>query len=368
MVRLAAFFKNERLFVTPIQSICVLRLSAIGDVCHAVAVVQAIQKFYPKAEVTWVIGKVEASLLQGLPNVRFIVIDKSESLNAYRKLRAQLPETFDVLLHMQVALRANLIAAFIRAKRKIGFSKHLSKELHSFFVNERTFLPANPHVLEGFAAFATAIGVPAFTPTWNMPLSSSEDLWLSRLLNQHNITVKDSILVVSAASSNNERNWLPDRYAAIIDYAYAHHFKVLLCGGPSLSEKQIAQTIIEHCKNKPINIVGETTLKQLLALLKRATALLCPDSGPAHMATTQGTPVIGLYAHSNPARTGPYYSQQFTVETYHQLLLVKTGKTAEQLKWGMRLKGPELMANITVTAVKHQFDKLVQQKNSILLK
>lgn len=350
----------------PIKSICVIRLSAIGDVCHSLAVVQAIQKFYPEAKVTWVIGKVEASLLQGLPNVRFIVIDKSEGLNTYIKLRAQLPETFDVLLHMQVAFRANLIAACIRAKRKIGFAKHLSKELHGFFINERTSLPANPHVLEGLASFATAIGVPAFTPAWNIPLSQNEDLWLSRLLTEHNINEHDSILVVSAASSNDERNWLPDRYAAIIDYAFTHNFKVLLCGGPLVSEKMLALNIIDHCKNKPINIVGQTTLKQLLAILKRATAVLSPDSGPAHMATTQGTPVIGLYAHSNPARTGPYYSQQFIAEAYHMLLMAKTGKRAEQLKWGMRLKGPELMANITVAAVKHQFDKIVQQKNSAL--
>ena len=58
------------------NDICILRLSAIGDVCHAVSAVQAIQRHYPAANITWVIGKVEAALLEGLPGVEFVFFDK----------------------------------------------------------------------------------------------------------------------------------------------------------------------------------------------------------------------------------------------------------------------------------------------------
>ena len=103
------------------SEICILRLSAIGDVCHAVSAVQAIQRHYPSAAITWVIGKVEAALLEGLPGVKFVVFDKKRGKDAYRQLRQTFKDTqFDILLHMQVALRANLVASCIPAKIKLG--------------------------------------------------------------------------------------------------------------------------------------------------------------------------------------------------------------------------------------------------------
>ena len=68
-----------------------------------------------------------------------------------------------------------------------------------------------------------------------------------------------------------------------------------------------------------LNLVGKTSLKELLCVLEQASLVVAPDSGPAHMAVTVGTPVIGLYAHSNPARTGPYLYQDYVVEVYHQI-------------------------------------------------
>lgn len=335
-------------------SICVLRLSAIGDVCHAVAVVQAIQKHYPSAEITWVVGRLEASLLKQLPGIRFVVFDKSTGLEAYRQLRRNLPETFDVLLHMQVALRANIAAACIRAKRKIGFPKHLSKELHSLVINECITLPAQPHVLDGFAGFAHALAVPPFHPEWRIPLAEDDLNWAATV-----ITTNRPLLAVSPAASKAERNWLPERYAAVIDHAFKRGYDVVLTGGPTTMAKSLAQDIMAACINAPTYLVGQSTLTQLLALLKRADVVLSPDSGPAHMATTQGTPVIGLYAHSNPARTGPYLSQATMVEVYHHHLYLQHGKTANALPWGARVKGEHLMADITVDQVIACFDRII---------
>jgi heptosyltransferase I len=139
-------------------------------------------------------------------------------------------------------------------------------------------------------------------------------------------------------------------------------FAVHLCGGPAEAEQTLAQAIQAHCPNPLFNHVGQTRLPQLLALIAQASLVLAPDTGPAHMATTVGTPVIGLYGHSNPARTGPYGSP-YVVEVYHQHLLAQTGKTAEQLPWGTRVKGPDVMASIQVTTVCDMFDRVVREHN-----
>ena len=340
-----------------LSSICIVRLSAIGDVCNAVAAVQAIQAAQPQAILTWVIGKAEHSLLEGLPGVEFIVFDKRQGKRAFKQFKQQMRgRQFDVLLHMQVALRANWLARLVPAKRKVGFDQHRSKELHSLFINERIRPQPSPHVLEGFFAFAEKVGVPADAierAEWYMPLSAADHAFA-----QEHLPDARSIIIVPAAS-NKERNWLPERYAAVADHAHQQGFSVLLCGGPSEMERELESRIQQasHCHIH--SLIGQTTLKQLQALLERAALVIAPDTGPAHMANAAGTPVLGLYGHANPGRTGPWRDRQWVVEVYHQHLEQQRGKPANALPWGTRVKGEHVMASIDVTTVCKRFDAMV---------
>ena len=340
------------------QSICILRLSAIGDVCHATAAVQAIQKHNPDIKITWIIGKLEQALLDGLPDIQFIVFDKSKGKQAFHQLKQDLNgQSFDVLLHMQVAFRANWASRLIKAKHKIGFDSHRAKELHSLFINERIKSQKAPHVIEGFYAFAEQLGVPETELNdlhWNIPVSEID----YEFADEH-LPANSRILVIAAASSKAERNWLPERYAQLADYASAKGFRVILCGGPAKLDRELADQITQYTETPITDLVGKTTLKQLLACLKNASLVLAPDTGPAHMAVTQGTPVIGLYAHSNPQRTGPYLYLDYVVEVYHQNLIMQKGKSASALRWGTRVKGADLMNQITVEDVQQQFDRVV---------
>src|SRR5271170_7579249 len=94
------------------------------------------------------------------------------------------------------------------------------------------------------------------------------------------------------------------------------NMRVILCGGPTRIEREMSDGIMAAAKHVPIDQVGRDTLPQMLALLHDATVLLTPDSGPAHMAAVVDTPVIGLYAPTNPARSGPYLSQQWCVNHF----------------------------------------------------
>ncbi|KAF7774450.1 heptosyltransferase I [Pseudoalteromonas citrea] len=337
------------------KSICILRLSAIGDVCHAVAAVQAIQAAHPHAKITWVLGKVEAMLLSGLAGVEFIIFDKKQGSAAYKQLKSAFKgRRFDVLLHMQVALRANLAARCIPAKVKIGFDKYRSKEFHSLFVNRKIETQQSPHVLEGFQNFARAIGVNCGSPSWVMPYSEQDERSARDLLSECG-----KVFVIAAAASKAERNWLPERYAKLAEHAHAKGFDVVLTGGPTDLERTLADDILRHTTFPVLNLVGKTNLKVLLCVLKQAKLVLAPDTGPAHMAVTVATPVIGLYAHSNPTRTGPYLYLDYVVEVYHKNLLKQKNKTAEQLPWGTRVKGAELMSQISIEEVTTMFDHVI---------
>ncbi|WP_133405247.1 glycosyltransferase family 9 protein [Parashewanella tropica] len=332
------------------QSLCVLRLSAIGDVCHAVAMVQTIQRRYPHLAITWVVGKVEYQLVKHLPNVEFVIFDKSQGWRSYTNLKQSLNgQCFDVLLHMQVALRASIASLMIKADIKVGFDKARAKEGQWLVTNHAIAPQQEPHVLDGFMGFARAIGVEDLTPQWNIPIPDADEQWAQQQCQQ-------PTFIICAAASKAERNWLPERYAEVADHMANKGYQVMLCGGPSGLEKQLANSIIEHSQTELINQVGNTSLLQLLALLKHAKLVLAPDTGPAHMATTQGTPVIGLYAHSNPGRTGPYNDRDKVVSVYCDVIAEQQGAN---VPWGKRAKGEGLMERITTEQVIQQLEQCV---------
>ncbi|WP_394175675.1 glycosyltransferase family 9 protein [Thalassotalea litorea] len=336
-----------------LKSLCILRLSAIGDVCHAVAMVQQIQKHYPEIKITWVLGKVEYRLLQDLPGVEFILFDKSKGWQGYRELRQQMQNrAFDVLLHMQVALRASIASLFIPANIKIGFDKARAKEGQWLFTNKTVEAQDNPHVLDGFMAFARAIGVVTEAPHWLMPHGEPDIAFVGQHIDDSNY------VVISPAASKAERNWHAHGYAQTADYLTKLGYQVVLCGGPAPLEIELAQAITSLCQQAPLNLVGKTSLKQMLAVLERAQLVIAPDTGPAHMAVTVNTPVIGLYAHSNPERTGPYLYRDNVVSVYQQAIEQQQGKPLAQIPFGTRAKG-ELMHLITFDMVQSQIDQIM---------
>ena len=102
---------------------------------------------------------------------------------------------------------------------------------------------------------------------------------------------------------------------------------------------------------KPLNLVGKTNLKELLAILQSAKVAIAPDTGPAHLANAVGTPVIGLYATSNPERTGPYLNQELTVNKYPEAARQEMNKNVDEIPWGKRVRNPEAMKMITTEEV-----------------
>jgi heptosyltransferase I len=340
----------------PPRSVCLLRLSAIGDTCHAVPLLRVLQRAWPQTRFTWIIGSNEAKLLRLLHEVEFITVDKRAGLAELPRLRTLLAgRRFDVLLHLQLALRASLIAACVRADIKLGFDRARARELQWLFTNARVAARSRQHVLDSFLGFAAALGVADCTPRWEVPLPEEALQYAQRLIPPATPT-----LVLSPCSSHPLRNWLAQRYAQVADYAAQRHgLRVILCGGPSALEREVGAAIEATARTPLINQIGRDTLPQLLALLARATALVSPDSGPAHMATLVGTPVIGVYAATNPARSGPYRSSAWCVDGYQRAAQRFLGKPAQELAWGTKIERPDVMQLIEVPEVTGKLDQLL---------
>lgn len=291
-----------------------------------------------------------------IDGVEFITVDKRAGLAARRDLHASLRRRrFEVLLHMQLSFRASLASSVVRAPIRIGFDRARSRELQWLFTNARIAPRTREHVLDSFFGFLEALGIHDRAPRWDVPLPSAALEYAQRLIPDARPT-----LVISPCSSHSRRNWRPDAYAAVADHAVRRHgMRVILAGGPTAIERNVGAAIEQSAHVPLVNQIGRDTLPQMLALLSRATALLTPDSGPAHMATMVGTPVIGLYAATNPERSGPYLSRQWCLNAYPQAALRFRGRPPEELPWTEKIEEPGVMDLIEVAQVTAKLDELL---------
>lgn len=324
---------------------CLLRLSALGDVTHVVPLVRTLQAARPDTPIHWIIDKAGHKLLDGLPGVTFHAYDKKSGMAGVKELRRQLPPgRFEALLQMQVAFRANLLSAFIPAERRIGYDRSRSKDLHGLFINER--IPDRPgiHVLDAIGSFCEPLGLRQTEVSWDLAVPQSADEWAAAQWQDDGRPV----LMISPCSSHVRRNWYADRYAAVANHAAQRGWRVVLCGGRSELERSMADAIQAQLHTPALDLVGKDTLKQLPALLARANLVMTPDSGPMHIANAMGAKVLGLHAASNPNRSGPYSDRRYCVDRYDDAARKYLAKQAADLKWGTKIEFDDVMELITV--------------------
>jgi heptosyltransferase I len=348
---------NTLSFKPPPQRVCLLRLSAIGDICHAAAALRAFQAAWPETRFTWIIGKLEAKLMSAiLPGVEFIIFDKAATLQELWRLRALLRERrFDLLLDLQLSFRASLVSRYVAAPIKLGFDRARAREFQWLFTNAQIAPAAREHVLDAFMGFVRACGIDYDKPYWDITLPLDALDYARQVIPDSTPT-----LLISPCSSHEARNWSAARYAAVADYAAtAHGMRVVLVGGRTALESRMGEAICSAAQNPPVNKIGKDTLPQLLGLMSRSAVLLSPDSGPAHMATMVELPVIGLYAATNPQRAGPYYSRQWCVDKYDAASRKFQGKPATQIAWTTKIERPGVMDLIGVEDVTAKLDELM---------
>jgi heptosyltransferase I len=253
----------------------------------------------------------------------------------------------DLLLHMQFAWRASLIAALLAAPVKLGFDRARALDLQWLFTTHRIAPAPCEHVMDALFGFARRLGVERREYRWDIPLPESARDYAAR-----QIPDGTPALIISPCSSHVLRNWNVAGYAEVGDYAARRlGMKVLICGGRTPLEQRMGAEISARMQSACSNLVGQDTLLDFYATLARARVLVTPDSGPAHMATSLGIPVVGLYAATNPARSGPYFSRNLCVDRFDEAARQFRGRSAAQLPWRTRIERPGVMELIKAADV-----------------
>lgn len=319
------------------------------------AAVNALRQMLPEAEITWFTSPLAYALLQHTPRVQFVVVDKPGSFGDYRTLYRRFRERdFDVVLAMQANLRINLLYPALRAPIKIGFDRIRAREGQWLFCNRR--IPFhNDHLVDSFLSFVETLTGQSAEACWTLPIGDSDHAWAHERVSA---LPNGPVLAIHPHASKTERNWLPERYADVIRRT-PHN--IVLTGGNAPAESALCEQLATIAPERILNLCGQTSPKQLAALLDRVDVLIAPDTGSVHIARAMDTPVIGLYAVAPPLLTGPYQHTEYCVDRYPHAVRKFLGKDPEQLPWNTRVHHLDAMSLIQVDDVMQQLTRVLDR-------
>lgn len=320
----------------------IVMMSAVGDAVHVLPVINAIKRRQASSHITWVLQPGPATLVRGHRSVDEIVtFDRSKGRRAFTEVKRELAQRpFDVVLALQVYFKAGIVTSFTKAPVKLGFDKARARDLNWLFTTHR--IPPHPvgqHVQDQYFEFLTALGIPHEPVTWDLGPTEEERAWQREFF----APIERPTAAIVVATSKAEKDWLPERWAQVIDVLHEDYgLQPVLVGGRSERELAAEQVIMAKAHHKPISALG-SGLRRLVSIFDGSPLVLAPDTGPLHIAVALQRPVISLMGYTNPKRTGPY-------RAYHDLLIDAYGNPGEDYPISMENR-PGRMPNITVDDV-----------------
>ncbi len=337
----------------PRPRVAIVMLSAIGDAVHVLPVANALKRAVPSMQLAWVIQPVPHLLVHNHPAIdEFIIFQRrrgpravSEFLRTRRELRRH---PFDLVIGLQVYLKAGVLTAFTRSPVKLGFDRARARDLNWLFTTHRIPPHANQHVQDQYFEFLAHLGVDPAPIEWGIVITTEERQRQRRFFE----SVDRPVCAVVVGTSKLDKDWPSERYARLLEIIESDYgFQTVLIGGPAPRERQAAAEVMRQTRARPLNELGDD-LRKLIYLLDGADLLISPDTGPLHIARALETPVVSLYGYTNPKRSGPYRRyEDLVVDGYARYL-------GEDYPVSMEYR-PEGMGRITVERVREKVELAV---------
>ncbi len=278
-------------------------MSAVGDVVHALPIVNALKRHQPSAHLTWILQPGPATLVRGHPAVDDILLfDRRGGVGAFAALRRELAtRPFDLVIALQVYFKAGVITGFTQAPVKLGFDRARARDANWLFTTHR--IPARPpqHVAAQYVEFLDWLGVSSQPRTWDLgPWPTEREAQRAFFA-----SMDRPAAAIVVGTSKAAKDWLPERWAEVCDALY-HDFGLqpVLVGSRSPREEHAERVIMERAKS-PVRSALGSGLRNLVGILDGSALALSPDTGPLHMSVALDRPVISLIGYTNPKRVGP---------------------------------------------------------------
>ncbi len=308
--------KLEKILGKKIEKILVCRLSAIGDAVRTVPSVAALRKVFPDCEIHWLIEDRCADILLNLEYVdKFKIVPrrKWKKLGVLGKVKAYFEfvdkelkaENYDIYIDFHGILKSGLYGFFAKIPARIGYSKPIAKELNTFFTNFKV-RGESAHISRYERNFLIPL---YFDKTLNqtqpkLPVEPEQREFVSKWLRENKVNEKEFFFIYPGTSAKGRyKRWMPERYGKLAAMLY-EKYKLPSVVGWGPGEEEIVEKVISRSKGKALKI-PLTTMKQLAAFIEKAYMFIGGDTGPMHISSMVGTPVVTIFGPSDPVINKP---------------------------------------------------------------
>ena len=283
--------------------IVIVKPSSLGDIVHALPTAAALRRRFPKAHMAWVVKREWAEVLEGNPDLNEILpVDLTTRRGWWEAIHAIRAGKFNLAVDLQGLFRSALLGWLSGAPAHIGFAeaREGSTWLYRYLVQSGNL---SLHAVDRYLLIAQSLAAPMepLSPA-SFPLPADPDTTARVVALVGN--GDGALVAVNPSARWATKQWPPESFAVVADELHARGVRVALIGAPG--DEPIGEQVLRHMRTAPINLIGQTTLKELIALLRMTRVMVTNDSGPMHLAAAVGTPVVALFGPTDPAKTGPY--------------------------------------------------------------
>lgn len=309
------------------ESVLIVKLSAIGDVVHSLPFLEVLKRTWPRASIDWVVEEAAAPIVCGHPALDRVWVSRRKAWQRALKrgpgrmaaldeagafVKALRKERYDLVVDLQGLFKSGIVTGLSHGRRKIGMAG--AREGAGFFLSE-TPVPVDyeAHAILRYLEMARALGCD--TSVWDgaIPVGAKDREKVAHLF-EENRWGRRPLVAINPMAKWVTKLWEPERFGALAD-RIGSELQADIAFTGSFEDRPLIETIVGGMAHPAANLAGRTGLKTLAWLYRRASLLVCTDTGPMHMAAAMGCPVVALFGPTAPWRTGPYGPRHRVVRT-----------------------------------------------------
>ena len=296
------------------KRILIVEVNWIGDVLFSTPFIRSVREAYPQSHIACLVHPRCREMLASNPRINELIIYDEEGVHRSLAGKARLvgelrTRQFDAAFILHRSFTKALLTLLAGIPTRIGYATKRRRGVLTQAVAEPV---AAMHKVEYFLGIARAAGIEPRSTAYEFFVTDKENVYISGLLERNGIGPEERFVVINPGGNWDPKRWPKERFARLAD-ALIERFGVRVVVTGAEKDVVLANEIRRLMKHAAVVLAGQTTLKQLGALLGRAALVVANDSGPMHMAVAMKTRVIALFGPTSPALTGPYGGDTYTV-------------------------------------------------------
>lgn len=305
------------------MNILIVKLSAIGDVIHALPVSYALHQKYPNAHITWVVEQTAYEIIKHNPCVDEVILFPKKAFKTLKGFRQNFKpfyrllhrRKYDISIDLQGLFKSLAVVLTANAEKKIGYvDMREGSNLISKAIKGDNY---NGHIVDRYLDTVKYLGCDTDNVIFPLKNTAGEISYVNTLLNAGEINDNTPFIIFAVGTNWVNKCWPTENFAALSDLLFKQRLKTVLIGFGENDEQKSAEIIQHSQSDNIVNLVGKTSLMQTAALIKKAKAVVGGDTGNLHLAAALNIPAIMMMGPTDPNRNGPYKQMHNVIPAGH---------------------------------------------------